>query len=477
MIPKHEVLTAILSHMNEGVIFLDSNHVIQFCNPAAERIRKVKADRIVGQSIFDIHPRSAHPQLSEMLISMKSGALPTNHRIVNAQNRYFDNSYSSIKDEEGNFLGTLLVSRDITDQHRLAEEVNQLKDVLASKENGPPLIFKSPLMQKVLSMLESVAPLDSTVLVTGESGTGKECVVDLIHRLSNRSRKPLIKVNCSALPESLIESELFGHIKGAFTGAHADNKGKFVSADGGTLFLDEIGDLPLAAQAKLLRVIQDKIIQPVGSQKEFEVDVRIVAATNCDLAEAVAEGRFREDLFYRLNVIAIDVPPLRERREDIIENAETTAAALGPGARIAARAPITRQRTATETRHGACHRPQQGEPGPYRRSAGGNGQSRADGGPHLPRPGKPEGGLGALREGIHPPGPLLQRRKKNPHRPSPGNFKEKSLGKNPALRPGRTGYQTGTFLLICNLKVTPAGVTVSSHPRKGSLLVRFPLYF
>jgi len=322
MIPKPEVLTAILSHMNEGVIFLDSNHVIQFCNPAAERIRKIKADRIVGRSIFDIHPRSAHPQLSEMLINMKSGALPANHRVVNAQNRYFDNSYSSIKDVEGNFLGTLLVSRDITDQYRLAEEVNQLKDVLASKENGPPLVFKSPLMQKVLSMLESVAPLDSTVLVTGESGTGKECIVDLVHRLSNRSSKPLIKVNCSALPESLIESELFGHIKGAFTGAHTDNKGKFVSADGGTLFLDEIGDLPLAAQAKLLRVIQDKIIQPVGSQKEFEVDVRIVAATNCDLAEAVAEGRFREDLFYRLNVIAIDVPPLRERPEDIIPLAE-----------------------------------------------------------------------------------------------------------------------------------------------------------
>ena len=322
MLPKPDVLNAILSHMNEGLIFIDNNHVIQICNQAAEKVRNVKADRIIGRSIFDIHPHRAHPQLSEMLVNMKTGDLPASHRIVHAQERYFDNSYSAINDEHGNFLGTLMVSRDITDQHRLAEEVSQLKNVLAVNEKGPPLIFKSPAMQRVLSILDSVAPLDSTVLLTGESGTGKECLVDLIHRLSHHSSKPLIKVNCGALPESLIESELFGHAKGAFTGAYADNKGKFVSANGGTIFLDEIGDLPLAAQVKLLRVIQDKIVQPVGMHKEILVDVRIVAATNCDLAKAVTEGRFREDLFYRLNVIAIKVPPLRERREEILPLAE-----------------------------------------------------------------------------------------------------------------------------------------------------------
>jgi len=308
--------------MNEGVIFLDSNHVIQFCNQAAEAIRDVKADRIVGRSIFDIHPHRTHPQISELLINMKTGALPASHRIVHTQNRYFDNSYTSVKDEQDHFIGTLLVCRDITDQHHLAEEVNQLKTVLAIKEKGPPLVFKSPAIQRVLSNVESVAPLDSTVLLSGESGTGKECIVDLIHQLSQRSSKPLIKVNCGALPESLIESELFGHAKGAFTGAIAENKGKFVSADGGTLFLDEIGDLPLTAQVKLLRVIQDKMVQPVGKHKEIEVDVRIVAATNCDLTRAVAEKRFREDLFYRLNVISITIPPLRERPEDIIPLAE-----------------------------------------------------------------------------------------------------------------------------------------------------------
>jgi len=322
MLLKPDLLIAILSHMNEGVLFLDHNHVIQFCNLAAEKIHNIKADRIVGRSIFDIHPHRVHAQVSEMLVNMKSGNLPASHRLIQSQNRSFDNSYSSIKDEQGNFLGTLMVSRDVTAQHRLAEELNLLKNALLTHEKGPPLIFKSQPMQKVLLTLESVAPLDSTVLVTGESGTGKECIVDLLHGLSHRRSKPLVKVNCCALPENLIESELFGHVRGAFTGAHADNKGKFASADGGTLFLDEIGDLPMSAQVKLLRVLQDKIIQPVGSQKESEVDVRIVAATNCNLAEKVTAGTFREDLYYRLNVIAIDIPPLRERPEDIIPLAE-----------------------------------------------------------------------------------------------------------------------------------------------------------
>jgi transcriptional regulator with PAS, ATPase and Fis domain len=171
-------------------------------------------------------------------------------------------------------------------------------------------------------MVESVAVLDSTVLVTGENGTGKEHIVELIHRRSIRRGAPLVRVNCAALPETLIESELFGHRKGAFTGAVADRKGKFELADGGTLFLDEIGEVPLSSQAKLLRAIQEKTFQPVGGRDEVQVDVRIVAATNRDLAAAVAEGTFREDLFYRLNVINIDIPPLRERREDVIPLAE-----------------------------------------------------------------------------------------------------------------------------------------------------------
>lgn len=317
-----DLYRSLVSHMNEGVIFLDHQHVIRICNPAAEKIRNVKAEQIIGRSIYDIHPRRAHPQISELLANLQTSALPASHRIVQAQGRYFDNSYTSVQDAESKFLGTLLISRDITEQRKLSEEISQLKNILAAKEKGPSLVFNSAAMQRVLETAESVASLDSTVLITGESGTGKECIVDLIHQLSPRSKNPLVKVNCGALPESLIESELFGHGKGAFTGAHTDNKGKFVAASGGTLFLDEIGEMPLNVQVKLLRAIQDKIVQPVGKQQEIKVDVRIIAATNADLAKAVADGRFREDIFYRLNVISIDIPPLRERQEDILPLAE-----------------------------------------------------------------------------------------------------------------------------------------------------------
>ncbi|MFO7578118.1 MAG: sigma 54-interacting transcriptional regulator [Pelovirga sp.] len=322
MLPSPDLLEAIFKHMNEGVIFLDNRHVIRICNPAAEKIRKVTASQIIGRSIFDIHPRRAHPQISELLANLQSSHLPFSHRVIQAQGRYFDNSYSSIRDVQGDFLGTLLVSRDITEQRRLADEVSQLKDVLAAREKEPPLIVDSPVMRRVLESLEAVAPLESTVLISGESGTGKECFVDLIHKLSQRRDGPLVKVNCGAIPENLVESQLFGHVKGAFTGAHADHKGKFMAADGGTLFLDEIGELPLAAQVKLLRVIQDRLVQPVGGHQELKVDARIVVATNIDLGQAVANGRFREDLFYRLNVIALEIPPLRQRPEDVIPLAE-----------------------------------------------------------------------------------------------------------------------------------------------------------
>lgn len=317
-----DLFREIIFHMNEGVIFLDNHHVIRVCNPAAEKIRKVKADQIVGRSIYDIHPRRAHPKISELLSNLQTSAFPSSHRIVQTQGRFFDNSYSSIQGPDGEYLGTLLVSRDITEQKRLAEEVSQLKNVLAAKEKGAPLVFNSPAILRVLETVEAVAPLDSTVLISGESGCGKECIVELIHQLSPRNNNPLVRVNCGALPENLIESELFGHNKGAFTGAHADKKGKFVAAAGGTLFLDEIGELPLSAQVKLLRVIQDKIVQPVGGQNEIKVDVRIIAATNRNLAKAVEDGRFREDIFYRLNVISVDIPPLRERSEDILPMAE-----------------------------------------------------------------------------------------------------------------------------------------------------------
>lgn len=175
----------------------------------------------------------------------------------------------------------------------------------------------SPAMQRVIQMITKVAPTDSTVLLIGESGTGKEVLAGTVHRLSNRKDKPFIAVNCAALPEALLESELFGHVKGAFTGADADKRGLFEEADGGTFFLDEIGDMALPTQAKLLRVLQSGEIRPVGSSVTKRVDVRVIAATNKDLVEAVAHREFREDLYFRLNVIQIRVPPLRQRKEAI----------------------------------------------------------------------------------------------------------------------------------------------------------------
>ncbi|OQY18999.1 MAG: hypothetical protein B6I36_05390 [Desulfobacteraceae bacterium 4572_35.1] len=310
------IYQSIVEEMTEGVVFIDADDIVRICNPAAESIRRIKADRIIGKAIYAIHPQRMHHRIRELITSLKSGKISSGSRIVHAQKRYFSNSYTAIRSPGGEFLGTLLISRDVTEQKRLNEE-NELLKSPAVKDKMKCLIVKSDAAQKVMDMAVSLGAIDSTVLITGENGTGKECVVDQLHMHSVRRNCPLIKVNCAALPESLIESELFGYVKGAFTGANENRKGKFELAHGGTLFLDEIGDLPLSAQAKLLRAIQSHSIQPVGSEKEILVDVRIVAATNHILSDDVASGKFREDLFYRLNVIQIEVPPLRNRIDDI----------------------------------------------------------------------------------------------------------------------------------------------------------------
>ena len=179
------------------------------------------------------------------------------------------------------------------------------------------MVGDSPALQVVRELIDKVGPTAARVLITGENGTGKELVARAIHAVSPRRDRPLIEVNCAAIPSELIESELFGHMKGSFTGAFADRAGKFEQADGGTLFLDEVGDMSLSAQAKLLRVLQEGVVTRIGGAKPIQVDVRVLAATNKDLEIEIAEGRFREDLLYRLNVVPIDVPPLRERLEDI----------------------------------------------------------------------------------------------------------------------------------------------------------------
>ena len=213
----------------------------------------------------------------------------------------------------------LAICRRALETRQLRKENKKLKKAIKrqtrSAEGRPS--GKSRAMTEVLRLAETVAPTDSTILVTGESGSGKEVLARYIHALSDRSEAPFVSINCGALPESLLESELFGHVKGSFTGAVKDKDGLFVAAEGGTFFLDEIGEMSPATQVKLLRALQEREVIPVGSTQPVQVDVRIIAATNRDLEEEIRRGHFRTDLFYRLNVIALVVPPLRDRKEDI----------------------------------------------------------------------------------------------------------------------------------------------------------------
>ncbi len=214
-------------------------------------------------------------------------------------------------------LNRLLTSlRNALEHKELVVENKQLKKKVSKKYQ---MIGSSENMEQIKTLIERVAPTDARVLITGKNGTGKELVAHWIHQKSNRHRAPMVEVNCAAIPSELIESVLFGHVKGSFTGAYKDKKGKFEQANGGTLFLDEIGDMSLSAQAKVLRALQESRISRVGSDKDIKVDVRVIAATNKDLKKEIDEGKFREDLYHRLAVILIKVPSLNERREDVPE--------------------------------------------------------------------------------------------------------------------------------------------------------------
>lgn len=208
----------------------------------------------------------------------------------------------------------LITTKNALEHKNLVQETKVLKKKVGSKFQ---MIGESEAIQRVREMIHKVAPTDARVLITGANGTGKEVVARLIHAESNRADQPLIEVNCAAIPSELIESELFGHVKGSFTGAIKDKAGKFEQADGGTLFLDEIGDMSLAAQAKVLRALQENEVTRVGGEKAIHVNVRVLAATNKDLQKEIAEGRFREDLYHRLSVIPIHIPSLDERKDDI----------------------------------------------------------------------------------------------------------------------------------------------------------------
>ncbi|MBN1616881.1 MAG: sigma 54-interacting transcriptional regulator [Spirochaetales bacterium] len=230
-----------------------------------------------------------------------------------------------LKDEKDLMIlvSTLLITKikvfqSVTGEHeRLIEENSTLKQELKKRYEDSSIICKNRKMLELLDLVHLVADSNSSVMILGESGTGKELIAREVHRESNRSEGPFISINCAAIPDSLLESELFGYKKGAFTGATQDKRGKFQMANGGTLFLDEIGDMPMQLQAKLLRAIQEREIEPVGSERKEKIDIRIVAATNRDLPKLIKEGKFREDLYYRLNVVELQMPPLRDRADDI----------------------------------------------------------------------------------------------------------------------------------------------------------------
>ena len=197
-------------------------------------------------------------------------------------------------------------------------ENTTLRRALETMSGAASPVFRSVSMQQVVRTVERLAPSDATVLITGESGTGKEVISDLVHALSPRSKGKIVKINCAAIPRELIESELFGSVKGAFTGAHSDRDGYFRQADGGTLFLDEISEMPIDVQSKLLRVLQDQEVRPVGSKSSYKTNCRIIAATNRKPEDAIKDGKLREDLFYRISALSVYLPPLRERRDDIM---------------------------------------------------------------------------------------------------------------------------------------------------------------
>jgi len=246
-------------------------------------------------------------------------------------------SASADRDATGAVVALMVASKDVTERNRqerqllaafeenarLREELERERDYLREEVqvsmNYGRIIGESPALQKMLARIEAVAQTSASVLIQGESGVGKELVAHVIHARSPRSQGPLVKVNCASIPHELFESEFFGHVKGAFTGAHRDRVGRFQLADGGTIFLDEVGEIPLELQSKLLRVLQESEYERVGDDRTHSVNVRVIAATNRDLEQAVAEGRFREDLYYRLSVFPIEVPPLRARGDDVVQ--------------------------------------------------------------------------------------------------------------------------------------------------------------
>ncbi len=304
----------ILDSVADGVFTVDRHWKITSFNRAAEEITGYPAQKAIGMTCREVFQSSLCGEACPMAQSMRMGRQVGNTRVnikrIDGQSVPISISTAPLLDADGNIIGGVETFRDL-------REIDSLRKELTGRYTMGDIISKSPQMQKIFDILPEIAMSDSNVLILGESGTGKELVARAVHNFSRRRRGPFVAVNCGALPDTLLESELFGYKKGAFTDAKQDKEGRFAAAEGGTLFLDEIGDISPALQVKLLRVLQDKAYTPLGANKPVKADVRIIAATNRDLEKAVKEGRFREDLYYRLNVVKISLPSLRERISDV----------------------------------------------------------------------------------------------------------------------------------------------------------------
>jgi len=310
--------------MNEGLLLVAPDGTLLMVNKAFEELTGYKAEEVVGRPCTLLHCDACETTLQKGGTSWctlfdKGQVIKKRCSIIKKDGSCLPvlKKASLLKDDEGLPLGAVETLTDISELERLDQEVHHLSHQLEIKNGFHGIVGSSPLMQKIYQVVQKAALSDAPVIIYGESGTGKELVARAIHLMGRRKDAPFVQLNCAALNEALLESELFGHIKGAFTGAYRHRIGRFEAAHEGDLFLDEIADIPLATQVKLLRVIETKQFERVGDHRPISVDVRIITATNKDLQEMIDSKRFREDLFFRINVIPIHLPPLRERLDDL----------------------------------------------------------------------------------------------------------------------------------------------------------------
>ena len=304
----------IIESITEGVFTIDLHKTITYFNPAAETITGFSAREAIGQKCFDIFRADICEKRCPLDESVATGKPKLHPRVTliskSGSEKPVSISTSPLKDEGGRIVGGVRIFRDLS-------ELEELRRTLTGSFTHEDIIGRHPRMREILTFLPDIAESESSVLIEGPTGSGKELIARAIHHLSPRRDGPFIAVNCAALPETLLESELFGYTKGAFTGAMRDKPGRFFLANKGTLFLDEISSTSTAFQADLLRVLEDGEFMPLGGTRTLKADFRVITATNRELKNLVEEGRFREDLYYRLNVVKIDLPALRERKDDI----------------------------------------------------------------------------------------------------------------------------------------------------------------